>query len=275
MEPLELFILAHPTLNDLAPPNFIRIAERTGYDGINLRLIPLEPNTAAANIFNDRALLRATADALAASPLVLLDIEVIRIEPDTVAAQFEAMFAAGALLGARYAVAIAMDTEEARVAQRLAELCAVAKPHGLTVVLEFMMRGGIRTLDAAHRIVRATGADNVGILVDALHFYRSGAQLSDLATIDPALLPYMQINDVRDLAALRQATPPETVVWKKTLPGTGDLALAELLAALPPGIPISIEVPGAPGASLEEAERYAAEALRRTRSVLAEPSARH
>jgi sugar phosphate isomerase/epimerase len=275
MERLELFVLAHPTLNDLAPRDFIRIAERTGYDAINLRLIPLDPNTAAANIFNDRALLRATADALAASPLVLLDIEVIRIEPDTVAAQFEAMFAAGALLGARYAVAIAMDTEEARVAQRLAELCAVAKPHGLTVVLEFMMRGGIRTLDAAHRIVRATGADNVGILVDALHFYRSGAKLSDLATIDPALLPYMQINDVRDFAALRQATPPETVVWKKTLPGTGDLALAELLAALPPGIPISIEVPGTPGASLEEAEGYAAEALRRTRSVLAEPSARH
>jgi len=50
---------------------------------------------------------------------------------------------------------------------------------------------------------------------------------------------------------------------------TGDLRLHELLRALPPGIPISVEVPGTPGVSVAEAERYAREAFDTTRSVMA------
>jgi sugar phosphate isomerase/epimerase len=264
-----MLVLAHPTLNDLSPPEFIRVAERTGYDAINLRIIPLEPNTATANIFNDRKLLRATADALASSPIVVLDVEVIRIEANTQASEFIALFEAAQTLGARYCVAIAMDDDESRVTQRLAELCAVAAPFGISVVLEFMMRGGIRTLDSAHRIVTATGASNTGVLVDALHFYRSGAKDEDLATVDPALLPYMQINDVRDFARLRSIPVAENPTWKKVLPGAGDLHLRELLHALPSGIPISVEVPGTPGISLAEAEQYAREAIDTTRAVMA------
>jgi sugar phosphate isomerase/epimerase len=264
-----VLVLAHPTLNDLTPPEFVRVAERTGYDAINLRIIPLDPNTAEANIFNDRKLLKATADALASSPLSVLDIEVIRIEPDTKASEYRALFEAGQQLGARYCVAIAMDADEARVTQHLAELCAMAARYGISVVLEFMMRGGIRTLDAAHRIVTGTGASNSGVLVDALHFYRSGAKVADLAAIDPALLPYMQINDVREFDRLAAVPLSENPVWKKVLPGTGDLRLRELLRALPPGIPISVEVPGTPGVSVAEAERYAREAFDTTRSVMA------
>jgi sugar phosphate isomerase/epimerase len=264
-----VLVLAHPTLNDLSPPDFIRVAERTGYDAINLRIIPLEPNTPAANIFNDRKLLRATADALASSPIVVLDVEVIRIEPDTQASDYVALFEAAQTLGARYCVAIAMDADESRVAEHLAQLCAASAPFRISVVLEFMMRGGIRTLDAAHRIVTASGASNSGVLVDALHFYRSGATVEDLDAIDPALLPYMQINDVRDFARLRAIPLSENPIWKKVLPGTGDLRLRELLRALPSGIPISVEVPGAPGVSLAEAEQYAREAIDATRAVIA------
>jgi sugar phosphate isomerase/epimerase len=151
----------------------------------------------------------------------------------------------------------------------LAQLCAASAPFGISVVLEFMMRGGIRTLDAAHRIVTGSGASNSGVLVDALHFYRSGATVEDLDAIDPALLPYMQINDVRDFARLQAIPLSENPIWKKVLPGTGDLRLRELLRALPSGIPISVEVPGLPGVSLAEAEQYAREAIDTTRAVMA------
>ena len=264
-----MYVLAHPTLNDLTPPEFVRIAARTGYDAVNLRIMPLEPNDPAHDIFRDRGLLRATADALAETGLPVLDVEVIRIEPDSRAETFAGLFASAQTLGARYVVAIAMDTDEGRVTERLAELCAAAAPHELTVVLEFMMRGGIRTLDAAHRIVTGTGARNAGVLVDALHFYRTGSQPADLAAIDPARLPYMQINDVVDFERLRATALTDNSAWKKILPGKGELRLRELLAALPPGIPISIEAPGTPGMSVAEAERYARAALEATRAVVA------
>jgi sugar phosphate isomerase/epimerase len=260
--------LAHPTLNDLSPPEFIRIAKRTGYDAINFRIIPFEPNAGSASIFNDEALFRATVAALKDSGLIALDVEVIKIEADTRAADFRPLFEAGARLGARYAVAIAMDSDESRVTHIFGELCAEAAQFGLRMVLEFMMRGGIRTLDATYRIVTAAGHPRGGILIDALHFYRSGATPSDLDWIDADLLPYMQINDVEHFEALRTATPAENAVWKKVLPGTGDLQLSALLNALPAGIPISIEVPGTPGIPLDEAERYALRALEATRAVL-------
>jgi hypothetical protein len=59
------------------------------------------------------------------------------------------------------------------------------------------------------------------------------------------------------------------VVWKKVLPGSGDLELPELMAALPSGIPVSVEVPPAPGTIGADAERYAVRALESTRAVLA------
>lgn len=252
-----MVILPHPTLNDLDPPEFIRIAKRTGYDAVNLRIFPFQPDAASANVFADRALLRATVDALAETALPVYDIEVIRIEDEMRVPDFRALFEAGAELGARYAVAIGISADEAFVTEHLAELAALAEPYGIRLIIEFMMRGGIRTLDAAQRIVDATGRDDVGILVDALHFYRSGATLDALAAVEPRRLPYMQINDVRDFERLRDARPAKDVVWKKVLPGEGNLRLRELIQTLPASIPISIEAPGPAGMSLADAETYA------------------
>ncbi len=260
--------LPHPTLNDLHPPDFIRIARRTGYNALNLRLIPFKPEAHRDNIFNDRALFRATAEALTATAMPVLDIEVVRIEEGIRAADFRAMFADGAQLGARYAVAIGMSADEGFVSERLAELAAEAAPFGIRMVIEFMARGGIKTLDATQRVVAATGRDDVGILIDSLHFYRSGATLAQLRAVDPHLLPYMQINDVRDFEQLRDDPSPETAVWKKVLPGDGNLRLRELLQTLPPGIAIAPEVPGPPGMTLGEAEAYARRALVQTQALI-------
>jgi sugar phosphate isomerase/epimerase len=252
-----VIILPHPTLNDLDPPEFVRIAKRSGYDAVNLRVFPFQPDAAAANIFADQALLRATVAALNETGMPVYDIEVIRIEEGMRVADFQALFEAGAELGARYAVAIGISADEKFVAERLTELALLAEPFGIKLVIEFMMRGGIRTLDAALRIVAATGRPDVGVLVDALHFYRSGATLEALAAVASDRLPYMQINDVKNFEQLRDARPAEDVVWKKVLPGDGDLRLRELLRTLPAGIPISIETPGPAGMSIAEAEVYA------------------
>lgn len=256
--------LAHPTLTDLSPPELVRAAASAGFDAVNFRVVGLNANAGAPNVFEDDAALRETAAELASSGVVLLDVEVIRIEADTRAADYRPLFEAGARLGARFAVAISMDASEARVTQRFGELCAEAEQFGIRMVLEFMMRGGIRTLGATHRIVTAAGHRS-GILVDALHFYRSGATPSELAAIDPELFPYMQINDVASIEAARKAAPTDSV--RKVMPGTGELPLTELLQALPTGIPISVEVHGGDGLHGAAAEAYARRAFETTRAV--------
>lgn len=260
--------LGHPTLIDLSPPELVRVAARAGYDAVNFRIAGLDAKDGALSLLADKASVRETAAALSEAGIALLDTEVIRIEPDTRAEDFNALFEVSHRLGARYVVAVGMVGDEAVVADRFAELCATAHPYGLKIVLEFMTRGSIRTLDQARRIVGRVGTANAGILIDALHFYRSGAVPSDLAAIDPDFFPYMQINDVEHFRTLFTSPTPESVVWKKVLPGSGDLELAALMAALPPGIPVSVEVP-APGVVGADAERYAAAALASTRALVA------
>lgn len=266
--------LAHPTLPSLTPPELVRVAAATGFDAVGCRVVGIDAKTAAASIFKDTALLRSTKAVLEGSGIVVLDVEVIAIQPDTRAADFRPLFDAGARLGARYVVAVAMDANEERVTQHYAELCAEAEAFGLGVVLEFMMRGGIRTLEPAYRIVQGSGHRSGGVLIDALHFYRARETPDELARLDPALFPYMQLNDVENFAAL-SAAPPDSVTWKKVMPGTGDLALAELLAALPDGIPIATEVHGGDGLRGRDAEAWAARALQTTRAVLGAVPVRH
>jgi len=260
--------LGHPTLIDLTPPELVRVAAAAGFDAVNFRITGLDAKTGALNVLGDEATIRETADALASTGIALLDTEVIRIEPDTRAADFRRLFEISARLGARYVVAVVMVGDEGTATQRFGELCVEAAPYGLRIVLEFMMRSSsVRTLDAALGVVTAAGGPRGGILVDALHFYRSGAVPADLAELDPDLFPYMQINDVEHFRMLFAAPNPESVVWKKVLPGTGDLRLTELLRALPAGIPISVEVP-APGLRGSDAERYAVRALEDTRALV-------
>jgi sugar phosphate isomerase/epimerase len=265
--------LAHPTLNDLDPPAFVRIAKRTGFDAVNLRIMHVDMSVRASTgvvpAFRDAAGVRAAADALAETDLPVLDVEVICIDRQTDVGAYRPLFEVGARFGARYAVAISFDAEVARVAENYAAVCDAAAPYGLTVVLEFMKRGGIETLDAARRVVETAAQPNGGLMIDSLHFFRSGAVPADLASIDPRLLPYMQLADLANFAALRAADPPERAAWTKRLPGEGDLPLSALLAALPADIPISVEVPGTPGSPLEEAERYAKRAYEATRAVTA------
>ena len=264
--------LGHPTLIDLSPPELVRVAARAGFDAVNFRITQLDGKDGALSLLADTASVRETAAALADTGIALLDTEVIRIEPDTRAEDFSPLFEVSHRLGARYVVAVGMVGDVAAVAERFAELCAVAYPYGLKIVLEFMARGSIRTLDEARRVVTPVGSARGGILIDALHFYRSGAVVSELAAIDPDFFPYMQINDVEHFRTLFTAPAPEGVVWKKVLPGSGDLELAALMAALPAGIPVSVEVP-APGLAGADAEQYAVRALASTRAVLAKVAA--
>ncbi|MFI6774344.1 hypothetical protein [Nocardia sp. NPDC050412] len=74
-----------------------------------------------------------------------------------------------------------------------------------------------------------------------MHLIRSGATPSDLATLDPNLIGYVQICDVP-----RYPTIPDYMAESMTErlgPGAGELPLFEILSAIPPSTVVSLEVP--------------------------------
>jgi sugar phosphate isomerase/epimerase len=138
-----------------------------------------------------------------------------------------------------------MSTEplETRTTERFCDLCERAQHYGLHVCLEFAIYTGVGTLADAARVVQKSGYANASVLIDALHFSRSGGWPSDIAAIGPSLFKYAQICDA---AAVIPSEPGDLIREARTgrlLPGEGALPLRELVAALPAAIPLAIEAP--------------------------------
>src|SRR5581483_2847820 len=135
--------------------------------------------------------------------------------------------------------------------------------------LEFMPWTFVPDMPAASRIVAKTRSPAAGILVDALHFDRSGGRLEDLGNIPPGRLHYWQICDA---PAERPATTEalmHAAREERMFPGEGGIDLVGLAKAMPPGITISIEVPTATLAKTVDAETRARRALHGARAVIA------
>jgi sugar phosphate isomerase/epimerase len=169
----------------------------------------------------------------------------------------EGFLEVSARLGARHVLVMSAEPDEARTVERFVELCERAAGYGLDVGLEFAIYTGVRTLAHAAQVVARSKQPNASVLIDALHFSRSGGLPSHLAEVDPALLRYAQICDAGpdmprpdDTAALiREARTG------RLLPGEGVLPLAALVAALPAGVPVAIEAPCRATAELPALER--------------------
>jgi 2-keto-myo-inositol isomerase len=75
----------------------------------------------------------------------------------------------------------------AEYVQVLRDLSEIAGQYGVRLSFEFLGFGwcSVRTPRAAFEIVQACDRDNVGMTVDAAHFYTGGGLLTELAQLDP------------------------------------------------------------------------------------------
>lgn len=235
-----LLTAAHLTALDLPPPDFIHAAAQAGFDGVGLRLIPVTPTSPGYDLHANAAMMRATRDAINATGLFVQDIEFVKITPDLDLDALEPFLDTGAALGARQVITAPYDPDLARLADTLAALAARARTRGLGTVLEFFPWTVVPDLAAALRITEGTGA---GILVDTLHFDRSGSSLSHLRTVAPERLPFAHLCDALvhppygDDALLHSARA------ERLPPGEGQIDLRAILSALPPHLPLGLEVP--------------------------------
>jgi sugar phosphate isomerase/epimerase len=187
----------------------------------------------------------------------VLDTEFLRFEPEHPVGIPEGFLEVSARLGARHVLVMSAEPEEARTLERFCELCDRAAGYGLHVCLEFAIYTGVRTLAHAAEVVARSKRPNASVLIDALHFSRSGGLPAHVAHVDPSLFRYAQICDAGpDMPAPRDT--PALIREARTgrlLPGEGVLPLAELVAALPASVPLAIEAPCRATADLPAVER--------------------
>jgi len=238
-----VFSLASLTVLELSPPDMVEVAARAGYSHVGLRLVPATPEEHHFALVADSELRRQTLARLRDTGIGVLDVEILRLKPETVVADFEKILAVGAQLGASELLVAGNDPDEQRLTEHFAELCDLAALYGLHPHLEFMPWTDARNLQQAVRIVENAGRENGGVLVDAFHFDRSESRLEDLVKVAPSRLRYAQLCDVAGLRPTDMAEILRQARNERRFPGDGDCDLSGLLGCLPANIPLSLEIP--------------------------------
>ncbi|GAA3349554.1 hypothetical protein GCM10020358_72130 [Amorphoplanes nipponensis] len=239
------FSLAHLTALSLSPPELVDAAADAGYRYVGLRLTRVTPQEPHYPLATDPALMRTTKVRLAATGIEVLDIELARIGPDDNPRDFERFLQAGAELGARHVITQLPDPDHARKTDRFAQLCELARPLGLTVDLEFPSWTETPDLKAAVRVLRGAGQPNAGILVDLLHFARSGSSIADLRQLPAEWFHFAHVCDAPPAVPTTNEDLIHTARFERLFPGEGGIDVHGILAALPPGLPYALEIPRA------------------------------
>jgi sugar phosphate isomerase/epimerase len=264
-----VFSLAHLTVLDLPPSEVARVAARTGYQYVGLRLIAVTDTTPGYPLMDDPAMMRDTKAALANTGVRVLDIEFVRITPEIDVAGLERFVAAGADLGAKYVITAPYDPDLVRLADRLGAISDLSARYGLRAVLEFFPWTVVPDLGAAVQVVEAAGRRDTGILVDTLHFNRSGSRVFQLDSIPASRLPFVHVCD----APVQDAYTAEELLYagraERLPPGEGGIDIRGIMRHMPQGIPVALEVPMTAMSAAKGAEAVALLARQAAERLLA------
>jgi 2-keto-myo-inositol isomerase len=110
----------------------------------------------------------------------------------------------------------------------LRDLSDIARQYSMKLSFEFLGFGwcSVRTPRAAFEIIQKAGRDNIGLTVDAAHFYGGGGLMNELDQLDPRRIFAFHLDDLED-------TPKEAITdGTRILPGLGVVPLDEICARL-------------------------------------------
>jgi sugar phosphate isomerase/epimerase len=241
--------LCHGSLINVPPPQFVRAAADAGFRQVSLRVAAgLEAlgkgeTSGPYTLLGDGALQRETRRALDETGIRVVEAEYVLLSPELEVSDYRRLVEVGALLGARQVVVVFFGyDDEARIVADFARLCDLASEYGLLAIIEFVAPTSVNSIEKCARIIIASGKTNAGILVDSLHLFRTGGSVEALAAMKPELIVNCQLSD--GLMSLGATWHPDMPKNRMHL-GDGDFPLRQLVAALPPGVPVAIEVPSA------------------------------
>ena len=121
--------------------------------------------------------------------------------------------------------------------RRTVSLCQVMADRGIRYGLEFVgpvtLRAGkpnpfVHDVDGLLELIEAVGAENLGFLLDAFHWYTTGGDPADLAKLSDALVVGVHVNDGR-----AGRTADEQLDQERAMPGeTGAIDIRTFMRAL-------------------------------------------
>lgn len=227
----------------LHPVEFIRVAGELGCSHVTLSMssspnrLPIYPDV---TFRHDPALRTEMRVALADTGVKIGMMEGFAVLPGGSVDDFAADLDMTAELGAKAVCTVSIDKDKARTHDQYARLTELATERGLRTTTE-ACAGVWRKLDLGIEAARAVDDPNFSLLIDTMHFFRSGSTVADLAALDPALIGHIQLCDVPMPAVIENYM--EEALHERRCPGDGDLPLADFLAQVPEHVIVGLEIP--------------------------------
>ena len=186
-----------------------------------------------------RAIRRQAQDA----GVTLLDCEVAWIMPGPPDPWLTELVHIAAELGARNLLCVSSDPDMAATTAKFQALVSAARGTGVRVNLEFGIFTEVKTIHMARAVLEGVEGEAKALLVDTLHWARSGGTAEDLAAIPREWLSYCQPCDAP--AEGPDVTDFDSIIddaINRRMPlGQGGLPLAAMVDALPDHLPMAIE----------------------------------
>ncbi|MDC8753868.1 TIM barrel protein [Erythrobacter sp. sf7] len=173
----------------------------------------------------------------------LLDLEVAWIMPGPPDPWLTELVDIAAELGARNLLCVSSDPDIAATTAKFQAMVDRAKGTGVRINLEFGIFTEVKTIHMARSILEAVEGEAKALLVDTLHWARSGGTAEELAAIPREWLSYCQPCDA-------PAEGPDTsnfdaiiddAINRRMPLGQGRLELAAMVDALPDHLPMAVE----------------------------------
>ena len=187
---------------------------------------------------------RADAKQLAAKMQRLsigcLSLEVFPLTLDADFAAMERSLEIGAMLGARYATVHSHLEEHGQARDMLGRLAEIARIYSIRAAVEFNPFSKVTTLAQAAELIGPLENSNVGLVLDTLHAARAGTQPAAISAVQHRI-DFVQISD--GPAAIDQTDRWKEAMSGRSVPGTGELPLMQMLAGFEADLSVSIEVP--------------------------------
>jgi sugar phosphate isomerase/epimerase len=272
VRPLTPLAIEHQTVFGLPPVDFVHLTASLGcqYLAIAPTGGPYNPHGYAPySLRDDAALRRRMITAMRDRAVSVSLAEGFTIRPGGDVRDHAATLDDMAELGVPRINTVTMDPDLSRSFDQLGTLAEMAAARGMETTVEFAPSLAIADLDGALAAVRHVARSDFRLLVDCMHLVRAGHSPADLAAVEPELVGYAQLSD----NTLRQrgvAYRDDSI--DRMVPGEGELPLREILAALPPGVVIGLEVPMRSRAEAgEPTQERARRCVRAARSLLGDP----
>ena len=269
---------AHLTAIELSPPELVHAGAHYGLNSVGVRVHPATSTESSYPMTPGSDMVLATQQACDESGVKILDIEVFGLAPHINREAWLPVLEVGQQLGASILNVVGTDSNLDRFRDNLGVLVQDAQNFGIRPSMEPISYQALSSFETARKIAAETGA---GIMVDTLHVFRSGTQLSVLAELPPNVVTVIQLCDglwaepteldesvAMPLGQSVGGAPREFEARAyRRIPGAGEFPLNKVLELFPEA-PVSIEVPDVRAVRAAGLEAHLTNCIASTRALI-------